>query len=115
MRTPQQRSHDDNGRQTMAARRNRTAAYCRYRSVIAAHASRVLACAYNWELGRSSGYANDTNVPDERIARIRRAATRNGRTIEQEVRELLITQYSCKEAATDSTPHGTACNYSGDD
>ena len=54
------------------------------------------------------------NVPDERIARIKRAATRNGRTVEEEVRELLITQYSCKEAATDSTPHGTTCNSSGD-
>ena len=54
------------------------------------------------------------NVPDDQFARIERAATMNGRTIEQEVRELLIAQYSSKEAATDNSPRGPNCNYSGD-
>ena len=54
------------------------------------------------------------DVPDDQIARIKRAATRNGRTIEQEVLELLIAQYSCKEAAIDSTSQDTTCDYPGD-
>ena len=54
------------------------------------------------------------NVPDDVVARIERVATKNGRTMEQEVRELLITQYSSKEAAIDNNPRGPTCNYSGE-
>ena len=54
------------------------------------------------------------NVPDDVVARIERAAIKNGRTIEHEVRELLITQYSSKEAAIDDFQGGATCDYPGE-
>ena len=54
------------------------------------------------------------DVPDDQLARIERAATMNGRTIEQEVRELLIEEYSSKDAAMDNNQRGPSCNRSGD-
>ena len=54
------------------------------------------------------------DVPDDVVARIERAAIKNGRTIEQEVRELLITQYSSKEAAIDDFQGGATCDYPGE-
>ena len=39
------------------------------------------------------------NVPKDIIARLKRAAANNGRSMEQEVRELLKTRYPSKEAA----------------
>ena len=39
------------------------------------------------------------NVPEDLVARLKRAAADNGRSMEQEVRELLKTRYLSKEAA----------------
>ena len=39
------------------------------------------------------------NVPEDVVARLKRAAANNGRSMEQEVRELLNTRYPSKEAA----------------
>ncbi len=54
------------------------------------------------------------NVPDDQLARMERAATMNGRTVEQEVRELLIAEYSSMEGAMDNNQRGPSCNCSGD-
>ncbi len=54
------------------------------------------------------------DVPDDQLARIERAATMNGRTIEQEVRELLIAEYSSEDATLDNNQRGPTCNCSGD-
>ena len=54
------------------------------------------------------------DVPDDVVARIERVADKNGRTIEEEIRELLITQYSSKQSATYDDPCGPTCNSSGD-
>ena len=39
------------------------------------------------------------NVPEDVVARLKKVAANNGRSMEQEIRELLKTRYPSKEAA----------------
>ena len=86
---------------TRAARRNNTAAYCRYRSVIAANASRVLAYTYSTDGVVPMATLTIRNVPDEVVARLKKVAANKGHSMEQELRELLKTRYPARAEVLD--------------